>query len=130
MTNVDIITEAYAAFAEGNIPAVLAAFADDIQWTEAEGFIYGGTYVGADAIVQGVFVRMGTEWDSFHVKPEAIVGEGDTVAALGWYEGAYRETGRSFRARFAHWWKLADGKITSFEQVVDSVKTNEATLAR
>ncbi|MET1007604.1 MAG: nuclear transport factor 2 family protein [Propionibacteriaceae bacterium] len=130
MTNVDIITQAYADFAEGNIPAVLAVFADDIQWTEAAGFIYGGTYVGADAIVQGVFVRMGTEWDSFQVKPEMVIGEGGNVSAIGWYEGAYHETGRDFTARFAHWWRLADGKIASFEQVVDSVKTNEATLAR
>lgn len=107
----------------------MAAFADDIKWTEAAGFIYAGTYVGADAIVQNVFMRMATEWDSFQVKPESLIGEGDQVAALGWYEATYKETGRSFVARFVHWWKVTDGKIASFEQVVDSAMTQSAVSA-
>lgn len=129
MSNVDIIRDAYAAFAQGEVPAVVAAFADDITWTEAAGFIYAGTYVGADAIVQNVFMRMATEWDSFQVKPESLIGEGDQVAALGWYEATYKETGRSFVARFVHWWKVTDGKIASFEQVVDSAMTQSAVSA-
>jgi ketosteroid isomerase-like protein len=126
MSNVDIISSAYAAFAQGDVPAVLATFADDITWTEAAGFIYAGTYVGGDAIVQNVFMRMATEWDSYRVKPESLIGEGDQVAALGWYEATYKQTGRSFEARFVHWWRLADGRITSFEQIVDSAVTQPA----
>jgi len=129
MTNVDIISSAYAAFANGDVPAVLATFADDITWTEAAGFIYAGTYVGGEAIVQNVFMRMATEWDSYQVKPESLIGEGDLVAALGWYEATYKETGRSFRARFVHWWKLTDDKITSFEQIVDSAVTQSAVTS-
>jgi hypothetical protein len=34
--------------------------------------------------------------------------------------------GRSFRARFTHWYTVTDGKIAHFEQVVDSAKVNEA----
>jgi ketosteroid isomerase-like protein len=127
VSNVDIITEAYAAFAVGDIPAVLQTFAHDIEWTEAAGFLYAGTYVGPDAILENVFMRMGTEWDGYQVKPESLIGEGDQVAALGWYQGTYKQTGRSFEARFVHWWKVRDGKISSFEQIVDSVKTHEAT---
>ena len=44
---------------------MLGALAPDIRWTEAEGFPYGGTYVGPDAILQGVFMRLGTEWDGY-----------------------------------------------------------------
>ena len=129
MSNTDIISKAYAAFASGDVPQVLAVLDDGIEWTEAAGFPYAGTYVGADAIVQNVFMRLGTEWDQYQVKPDLLIAEGDQVAALGWYSGTYKKTGRAFKARFVHWWKLADGRVTSFEQVVDSAKVNEALVS-
>lgn len=42
----DTIANVYAAFARGDIPAVLAVLAPNASWTEAEGFPYAGTYVG------------------------------------------------------------------------------------
>ena len=38
MTNKEIIRGLYESFASGDIAAVTAAFADDIAWTEADGF--------------------------------------------------------------------------------------------
>ncbi len=64
-THSETINKLYAAFASGDIPTVLAAFAPDIHWTEAEGFPYGGTYVGPDAVLQNVFMKLGSEWDGF-----------------------------------------------------------------
>ena len=37
-TNKEIIENAYASFAKGDVPAALAAMADDIKWTEADRF--------------------------------------------------------------------------------------------
>ena len=48
-TNKEIIENAYASFATGDVPAALGAMADDIQWTEADGFPLAGTYVGPQA---------------------------------------------------------------------------------
>ena len=47
--NVDGVRGVYDAFAKGDVPAVLGFLAPDIEWTEAEGFPYGGTYNGPDA---------------------------------------------------------------------------------
>src|SRR5271169_2025708 len=44
-TNKEIVENAYASFATGDVPAALGAMADDIQWTEADGFPLAGTYV-------------------------------------------------------------------------------------
>ena len=63
--NVELIRGVYDAFARGDISAVLAAFMPETEWTEAEGFPYAGTYKGPDAILQGVFMRLGTEWDRY-----------------------------------------------------------------
>jgi ketosteroid isomerase-like protein len=53
--SVEVVKRAYAAFAEGDVPAVLGIFADDIEWHEAEGMPYGGVYRGGEAVVQSVF---------------------------------------------------------------------------
>lgn len=121
--------EAYSAFARGDVPAVLALFAPDIEWSETEGFPYAGTYRGPQAIVDGVFMRLATEWDGFQVAPEAFHGAGDTVIVLGWYSGTYKATGKSFRARFAHVWTLRDGKVARFQQYADTAKVQEALNA-
>jgi ketosteroid isomerase-like protein len=125
MSNVDVVNRVYAGFAAGDIGAVTATFADDIEWTEAAGFPYAGTFVGADAIVANVFMRLGTEWDSYKAEPDLIIGEGDQVAARGWYSGTYSQTGKPFRARFVHWYTVTGGKIARFEQVGDSSKVND-----
>jgi|SRR5438874_1146717 hypothetical protein len=125
MSNADVVNRVYAGFAAGDIKAVVATFADDIEWTEAAGYPYAGTFVGADAIVANVFMRLGTEWDCYKAEPDLVIGDGDQVAARGWYSGTCKQTGRSFRARFVHWYTVTDGKIATFEQVVDSSKVNE-----
>ena len=110
----------YGAFARGDVPTVLAAMLPDIQWTEAEGGPYGGLSVGPQAVLENVFMKLGSEWDGFTVTPEEFVAQGDTVVALGEYSGTYRATGKSFRAPFAHVWKFKDGKIKSFRQHTDT----------
>lgn len=66
-------------------------------------------------------MRLGTEWDGFAAIPSQFVAEGDTVVVLGEYSGAFRATGRAFRAPFAHVWKLRDGRVTTFTQITDTV---------
>jgi len=128
VSNTDIIRGAYAAFASGDIPQVLSIFNDDIEWIEAAGYIYAGTYTGAEAIVQNVFTRLGSEWDGFLVEPDTFISEGDQVAALGWLSGTYKATDIAMRARYVHWFTMADGRVSRFESILDSVKVAEAVL--
>jgi ketosteroid isomerase-like protein len=122
----DTIANVYAAFGRGDVPAVLAAFAPNITWTEAEGFPYGGTYVGPDAIVQNVFAKLGSEWNGYTVAPHEFVEGADTVVALGEYSGTYKGTGKSFKAPFAHVWKFSGGRIISFSQYTDTALVQRA----
>ncbi len=46
----EILRTGYGNFAKGDIPAVLEIFDSKIEWTEAEGFPYGGTYNGPEFI--------------------------------------------------------------------------------
>lgn len=130
MSNTDFLRRAYAAFASGDIPSVLALFDDEIEWIEPAGHVYPGTFIGADAIVENVFIPLSSEWDAYLVEPDTFICEGDQVAALGWLSGTYTASGLAFRARFIHWWTITDGRIIRFEAVEDTVKIAEAVLVR
>jgi ketosteroid isomerase-like protein len=121
MENGDIIRRLYDAFANGDIPAVLAAFDENISWKEAEGFMYGGTYTGPNAVLENVFMKFGTEWEGFSVVPDQIVNGGDVVVGLGTYSGKFLKTGKSVTVPFAHAWTLRDGKIVKFVQYTDTL---------
>ncbi len=121
MNNLDIIQSAYAAFAKGDVPGVLGILDADVVWTEAEGFPYGGTYNGPSGVLEGVFMRIGTDWDGFAAIPHEFIDGGDTIVALGQYSGKCIATGKSFEADFAHVWRMKDGKATRFVQYTDTL---------
>lgn len=69
---VKVVKGMYEAFAKGDIPAVVAALDPQVEWWEAENFIYdkGNPYIGPEAVLNGVFMRIGNEWTGFSVSPK------------------------------------------------------------
>ncbi len=127
-TNKQIVVDAYASFAAGDVPAALAAMDEDIQWTESEGFVLAGTYVGPQAVLEGVFMRLGEIGDDFAVMPEQFVADGDTVVALGRYVWKHNPPGDPAAVKMAHVWTMAGGKAVAFQQYVDTVRVRELEL--
>src|SRR5215510_192964 len=129
MQTLDSVKQVYQAFAEGDIPSVLGFLSPEIDWTEAEGFPYGGTYNSPKAVLEGVFMRLGSEWEGFAAVPDEFIDAGDTIVVLGKYSGKYKKTGKSFEANFAHVWKMQDGKAARFIQYVDTLLVHRALQA-
>jgi uncharacterized protein len=126
--NREKIASMYEAFARGDIRAVLGMLAPAVEWNEAENFIYAdrNPYLGPNAVLDGVFMRVGTEWDGFSATPEEILSVGDTVIARGRYRGAYKTTRTQVDAQFVHVFKFKDGKIIQFQQYTDTAQFREA----
>lgn len=124
--NGEIVENLYKSFAAGDIPGVLGALAAEIEWTEAEGFPYGGTYIGPEAVLMNVFMKLGTEWEGFSAIPEQIIADGEAVVALGNYSGKFLATEKSMTVPFAHVWTIRDGKAVRFVQYTDTLKVSEA----
>jgi uncharacterized protein len=126
--NVGIIRGMYDAFARGDIPAVLDVFDPDIEWREAENFLYAdrNPYIGPAAILEGVFARLGNEWEGFAATPESLLDAGDAVVTQGYYTGVYKSTGKSVRAQFAHVLTMRGGKAIRFQQYTDTKQFAEA----
>lgn len=127
-TNLDIIRATYEGKSEDNGRNLLAALAPDASWTEAEGFPYAGTYIGAEAIIAGVFHRLATEWTDYRAQVHTYMEDGDKVAAFGVYSGTYKATGKTMQADFAHFYVLHNDKIQSMKQYVDSAVVNRALV--
>jgi ketosteroid isomerase-like protein len=66
----EIVKGVYEAFGQGDVPAVLGAMADDIEWYEAEGMPYGGLHRGPDSVAQNVFGPLTEDISDFAVTPE------------------------------------------------------------
>lgn len=120
--NVDTVRGLYESFGLGDVPSVLGKMDTGIEWNEAENFIYadGNPYVGPQAILEGVFMRLGTEWEGFSVTPEEWMDAGNRVVVLGTYAGTHRGTSKRVRAQFAHVWSLKEGRVVRFQQYTDT----------
>ncbi|WP_120967088.1 nuclear transport factor 2 family protein [Comamonas sp. lk] len=129
-TNLDIIRATYEGSPQENGKHLLAVLTPDTRWTEAAGFPYAGTYVGAEQILAGVFQRLATEWENYRARVHTYLADGNRVAAFGIYSGTYRQTGKAMTASFAHLYLLEDGKIVSMEQFVDSHSVQQALLPK
>jgi ketosteroid isomerase-like protein len=129
--NIDLIRNIYADFGRGDIAAVLAAMSPEMEWNEAENYTYadGNPYRGHDAIVGGVFARLGGDWDGFAAVPEEYLDAGDTIVVLGRYRGRYKATGQAIDAQMAHVWRVDGGRVTRFEQRVDTLQAARVTGA-
>ena len=126
-TNKEIIAGAYASFATGDVPAALGVMADDIRWTEADGFPLAGTYVGPQAVLEGVFMRLGEIGDEFAVVPDQFLADGDTVVALGNYTWKQKSSGEPASVKMVHVWTVDGGKAVAFQQHVDTLRVRELT---
>jgi ketosteroid isomerase-like protein len=116
-SDTEILRGAYAAFAAGDVPAVLGMFSDDITWHEPGRNPLAGDYTGHDEVV-GFFQALGERCDGtfgLDVRQTLDDGQGTVVALV-------TETAERNGARLAlaavHVWRFANGRATSFEDVV------------
>jgi uncharacterized protein len=133
MSNVQLAHDIYDAFNRGDIATVLAALDPGIEWREAEGNPYqpsGSPWVGAEAITQNLFMKIPSDFDGFTLHPKEFHDAGDTVVIELRYSGTGKATGKPLDAQVCHVLKFRDGKLTSFQQFVDTAHLQDVMGAR
>ena len=128
MTDLETVQRLYDAFAARDAETIRALFHPDIEWVQNDGFPGGGRHVGADAVLNDVFAKFRTEWTAWQAPVHEWLDAGDTVVALGEYQGTHKATGKSTTAAFAHVYDLRDGRIVRFRQYTDTAKVREAMV--
>ena len=128
--NIQVINALYNGFSTGDMPSVLGLMDPKIKWNEAESnsLAVGNPYIGPDAILEGVFARLGANHEHFGLQEVKVHGMSDNmVLATLRYDAKVKATGKSYNAQAAHLWTLNDeGKITAFQQYVDTKKLADA----
>jgi uncharacterized protein len=125
----EVVKGVYEAFERGDIPAVLGAMADDVEWYEAEAMPYGGRHGGPNAVAVSVFGPLIKDIPDFSATPEELIASGDGVAVVARYMGAGKATGNALDLRVVRVWDVREGKITRFRQFADTAKFLEVVPA-
>ena len=126
--NIAAVGALYANFGKGDVPAVLAAMDPKIVWNEAEGNALAdrNPYIGPDAVLKGVFERALTDFPDFSLSDIKLHNmENNQVLATLRYKATAKNTGKKLNAQAAHLWTFKDGKITAFQQYVDTKQLND-----
>lgn len=121
--NMNIIDGMYKSFSTGDIPAVLEKMDPGIVWNEAEGNPYadGNPYIGPDAVLNGVFARIGAEYEYFTLAGIQLheMANNQVLATLR-YQAKLKKNAAVMNAQAAHLWTLKEGKVISFQQYTDT----------
>lgn len=124
--NKEIVQDIYQALSVGDISAAFSHIDEAVEWTEAAGFPYGGTYRGHVGVIEGVLKKLAAEWENWSTVPGELVADGRTVVVIGQYGGTCRATEKSFSAPYVHVWKFNDAKVISFTQHTDTLVVDAA----
>ena len=128
-SNLQIVKDMYGSFAIGDVPAVVADMDPNIEWNESENFPYadGNPYIGPDAVVKGVFSRLGSEWEYWKLADQVYYeSQNGEILVTGRYSAKHKKTGKEINAQFVHIFWIKNGKVTKFQQYADTYQVNDA----
>lgn len=128
-TNVEIINELYEFFSKGDIPSVLGLMDREIIWNEAESnsLADGNPYIGPEAVLKGVFGRMGTTYKSFDLKDVELHEMSNNKVLATLYYVVTGNNGKDYKVQVAHFWTLDKNcKIIRFQHYADTKKLADA----
>lgn len=127
--NVHVVQQAYGAFGRGDIPAVLAAMSEDIEWNTpgpSEISPLAGRFQGNEQVAQ-FFQTMADTQEMLEFTPQEFIAQGDTVVVLGHSRIRVRDTDRTAETDWAHVFTLKDGKVIRFRDYLDTYALLQAS---
>ena len=125
----DVVRRQYLASAAGDLEALRATLAPDVEWTEMAGFPLAGTYRTPEGVTSGVMEILGRDWTDWTAHDDSYVVDGENVVVLARYTATNKATGKAMNVRVAHHFVVRGGLIVRFEQFVDTAKVAEAAHA-
>ncbi len=126
----DVVRRQYLASAAGDLAALRATLAPDVEWTEMAGFPLAGTYRTPDGVTANVMERLGKDWDGWIAHDDTYIVDGENVIVLARYTARNNATGKDLNARVAHHFVVRGGRIVRFEQFVDTALVRDAMTPR
>ena len=105
----ETIAASYEALNRHDIDGAMEALAEEAEWHESEVLPDTGVYEGREAIRE-FLTHFLDSWERFHQTVEEMRQEGDRVLVMIHLEATGRGSAADVDARYAHLWKVADGR--------------------
>ena len=125
----EVVRRQYLASAAGDLAALRATLAPDVEWTEMAGFPLAGTYRTPEGVTSHVMEALGRDWDGWTAHDDRYVVDGEDVVVLARYTARHRSTGKALAVRVAHHFVVRGGLIVRFEQFADTALVRAAMTA-
>ena len=122
----EVVRRQYLASAAGDLAALRATLAPDVEWTEMAGFPLAGTYRTPEGVTSHVMEALGRDWDGWTAHDDHYVVDGEDVVVLARYTARHRSTGKALAVRVAHHFVVRGGLIVRFEQFADTALVRAA----
>jgi uncharacterized protein len=122
----DVVRRQYLASARGDLEAVRATLADDVEWKEMAGFPLAGTYRTPTGVTAAVMEALARDWEGWTAHDDTYVADGENVVVLARYTATNKNTDKPLDVRVAHHFIVRSGKIVRFEQFVDTALVHAA----
>lgn len=124
MSNEQSIKDLYAAFQRGDVGAIVACVADDVDWrndrVESRECPWNGDFSGK-ARLPGFFQAVGEHLDISVFDVQAMAVSGALVAVYLRIESTVRKNGRSLKNDAVHFWTFNDsGQIARYRHFNDT----------
>ncbi len=109
-----IIRDAYAAFAAGDVPAVLARLAEDIRWCVPGRSPVSGEYKGHDGVLDFFGRCQELSGGTLRVDCDEVLADGERVVVLATVSA--ERNGRVWSSPEVQVWRVVDGRAVEFRE--------------
>jgi uncharacterized protein len=130
MNNEQTVKDVYAAFQRGDVAAIVARVADDVDWrndrVESRECPWNGNFSGK-ANLPGFFKAVGECLDFTVFDVQSTAASGSVVAAYLHLESTLRKNGRPLKNDAVHYWSFDErGRITRYRHFNDTAAELDA----
>ena len=124
MSNEQTIKDVYAARQRGDVAAIVALVADDVDWrndrVESRECPWNGDFSGKTAL-PGFFTAVGENLELTVFDVKAMVASGPHIAVYLRTEGKVLKNGRPWASDVIHFWTFNDsGQIAAYRHFNDT----------
>src|SRR6202521_6045782 len=118
--NVQIAKDFFAAIRSGDMQALLALSAEDIEWiVPGEGWPLAGTHRG-HAGMADLLQKASEMMETSFPEPPEYVAQGDRVMVIGFARGRIKATNRTWEDHWVFAITARNGKLTNIREYIDT----------
>ena len=118
--NVQIVKDFFAAMRSGDMQALLALSAEDIEWIiPGEGWPLAGTHRG-HAGLEKLLQKANETVETSYPEPPEFIAQGDRVLVVGVATGKIKATNKPFKDDWVFDITVRNGKLTKIREYIDT----------